>query len=118
MLARAVTAERGKEPGELLRKAVGADHDTGTVTQPYRVAGTPNFPKTTKRERVAGPTRILEHNGKLWTPDELREALEAIKPARKEEGKRSRASVARAGVQERSRMRRARATGRPAQLDR
>jgi hypothetical protein len=90
VLAHAVTAEQGKELGELLRKAVGADSNTGTVTQPYRVAGTVNFPNAKKRERgrVAGPTRILEHSGKVWTYDELREALEVIKPARKEKARR------------------------------
>ena len=37
--------------GDALRIATGADADTGVVTQPYRVAGTPNFPSKAKQAR-------------------------------------------------------------------
>jgi hypothetical protein len=79
---RALSAEQAKELGTLMREATGADSNTGNPAQPYRVAGTPNFPNAKKRERgrIAGPTCILEHSGKVWTHDELREALEAIEP--------------------------------------
>jgi putative DNA primase/helicase len=76
MFDRAILADEAKEIGDLMRKAVGADHDTGTVTQPYRVAGTPNFPGAEKRRlrsRVDSNTRIIEHSRRVWTPDELRE---------------------------------------------
>ena len=36
--------------------------------------GTPNFPSTAKRERgrlTIEPTRIVEHSGRLWNPEEL-----------------------------------------------
>jgi len=47
--------------GDRLRVATGADSDTGTVTQPYRVAGTVNYPGRKKQERgrTNTPTRIL-----------------------------------------------------------
>ena len=81
-LDRAVPAEQGKEIGKAIKAASGADANTGVVTQPYRVAGTPNFPNAAKRDkgRVIAPTRIIEHSGKLYTPAEL---LEAFKPAPK-----------------------------------
>jgi hypothetical protein len=61
----------------MIRAATGADSDTGTITQPYRVAGTPNFPSASKRARgrVVSPTRIVAHGGITWTADELRAAF-------------------------------------------
>jgi hypothetical protein len=78
-LREAVSGDVGQRLGELVRKAVGADHDSGTVTQPYRVAGTPNFPGKKKRERgrvVTVSTRIVDSDPeRLWTPAELEEAF-------------------------------------------
>ena len=74
LLARAITAARAKLIGDAIRAVSGADHDTGVVTQCYRVAGTPNFPSAAKRARgrvSIEPTRIFEHTGRLWNPDEL-----------------------------------------------
>jgi hypothetical protein len=71
---RAIPADEAKKIGDAMRKAVGADDDTGIVTQPYRLAGTPNFPSPEKRRnrnRVDSNTRIIAHSGKLWTSDEL-----------------------------------------------
>jgi hypothetical protein len=70
----AVPAAQAKSIGEILRKSAGADHDTGVITQCYRVAGTPNFPTTAKRERgriTTEPTRIVVHSGRLWSPEDL-----------------------------------------------
>src|SRR5262245_56346322 len=47
----AIDPALGKQLGEQLRAAVGADHDTGTITQPYRLAGTVNYPSKAKRAR-------------------------------------------------------------------
>src|SRR5262249_29307248 len=47
------------------RKSAGADHDTGLITQCYRVAGTPNFPGKAKRKRgrvLVERTKILEQS--------------------------------------------------------
>src|SRR5262249_44895248 len=61
-LRKAVSAEVGKALGERIRAATRADHDTGNVVQPYRVAGTVNYPNAKKieRGRVTVPTRIVE----------------------------------------------------------
>jgi hypothetical protein len=62
-----------------MRVATGTDGDTGVVTQPYRVPGTPNFPSKRKQARgrtAVEPTRIIAF-GPLWGPDELLEAHRA-----------------------------------------
>jgi RepB DNA-primase from phage plasmid len=78
-LDRAVTAAQAKETGNAIKAASGADANTGVITQPYRIAGTPNFPNATKRERgrVVAETRIIAHSGKLWTASELLDAFKA-----------------------------------------
>jgi hypothetical protein len=72
-LDRALTAEEARPIGDAIRAATGADAATGVITQPYRVAGTPNLPDRRKiaRGRVATPTHILAQTGRLWTPAEL-----------------------------------------------
>ena len=79
-LDHAIVAEQAKEIGKAIRESSGADYDTGNVVQPYRIAGTPNFPDAIKRQRgrVVVPTSIADYSGKLWTPEDL---LEAFKPA-------------------------------------
>ena len=74
LLDRAISAAQAKPIGEAIRRSTGADQDTGVITQCYRVAGTPNFPSAAKRERgrlAIEPTRIVEHSGQLWNPEEL-----------------------------------------------
>jgi hypothetical protein len=77
MLERAIDVAVAKPLGERIRAAACADHDTGNVTQPYRVAGTINYPspEKQKRGRTVTPTRLLELNHHLWTPSELVEAF-------------------------------------------
>jgi hypothetical protein len=48
---RALSGTEAKQIGDAIRAAVGADSGTGVVTQPFRVAGTPNFPNAKKRAR-------------------------------------------------------------------
>jgi hypothetical protein len=52
---------RARRLGEGLRAATSCDSDTGTVTQPYRVSGTVNYPNKAKidRGRIVAPTRTL-----------------------------------------------------------
>src|SRR5262249_2160172 len=68
----------GKRLGERLRAAAGADHDTGTITQPYRVAGTANYPSKTKCEhgRITVQTQIVDFDPEaLWTQERFEEAF-------------------------------------------
>jgi len=81
-LEKALPPAQGKEAGDRLRACTGADSDTGTITQPYRVAGTPNYPdkrKWLRGRHTTEPTRILDHGGKLWTADELRKQFPPMK---------------------------------------
>jgi hypothetical protein len=74
LLNRPIPAAQAKLIGDAIRASAGADQDTGVVTQCYRVAGTPNFPSAAKRARgrtAVEATRIFEHTGRLWDPDEL-----------------------------------------------
>ena len=86
LLNRAIPVAQAKPVGEAIRRSAGADFDTGVITQCYRVAGTPNFPSTAKRERgrlTIDPTRIVAHSGHLWSPSELLAAFPtaSAKPA-------------------------------------
>jgi hypothetical protein len=71
---RAIAADKAKLVGDAIRANSGTDQDTGVITQCYRVAGTPNIPSMAKRARGRvriEPTKIYEHTGRLWDPDEL-----------------------------------------------
>lgn len=78
-LEKAVTPDVGEELGYLLKTAVGtSDFDTGTITQPYRVAGTINYVSANKRERgrTDCETKILSVD-KAYGVDEFRDFLKA-----------------------------------------
>jgi hypothetical protein len=71
-LEKAVTPDDAKQIGERLKAAIGGDHDTGVITQPYRLAGTVNYPSKAKRERgrTVAATRVVEFDPEvLWTPE-------------------------------------------------
>ena len=72
-LKHALTGAEGKRVGDALRAATGADSGTGVVTQPFRLAGTPNHPNAKKRARgrVTVPTRIERITDKVWAHTEL-----------------------------------------------
>jgi hypothetical protein len=76
-LRNAITAAEGKTLGDQIRTSAGADRDTGVITQPYRVAGTVNYPslEKQKRGRTITPTRLLQLTNRLWTPAELIDAF-------------------------------------------
>ena len=78
-LDRALTADQATPLGKALRETVGGDSATGNPTQPFRVAGTPNFPNRAKlaRGRVVTTTKILEAAGKTWSTEDLRAAFPA-----------------------------------------
>lgn len=78
-LEKAVTPDVGEELGYLLKTAIGtSDFDTGTITQPYRVAGTINYVSANKRERgrTDCETKILSVD-KAYDVDEFRAFLKA-----------------------------------------
>jgi hypothetical protein len=84
LFTRAIPAGQAKLIGDAIRASSGADKDTGVVTQPYRIAGTPNFPSAEKRARgrtVVEATRIVEQTGRLWDPDELLAAFARVASA-------------------------------------
>jgi len=75
---RALDSERGRELGERLRAATKTDKPTGNVTQPYRIAGTVNYPNDKKRARgrVSCWTHILGFDPKvLWTVEQFEQAF-------------------------------------------
>jgi len=79
-LENAVDADTGKALGDWLRTATNADADTGNVCQPYRVAGTVNYPgkKKLERGRVITPTHSLGFDpGTLWTPERFEQDFPA-----------------------------------------
>jgi Virulence-associated protein E/RepB DNA-primase from phage plasmid len=88
-LDRALPYDEAKPLGDAMRVAAGADAATGVITQPYRVAGTPNYPNAAKRarDRVVAPTRIEEVDGTVWGVEDLRRAFltraEEPKPSQK-----------------------------------
>lgn len=102
-LDRAMSAEEAKPIGDAIRAATGADSPTGTICQPYRIAGTPNLPDGRKaaRGRVCTPTRILEQTGTLWTPDAL---LAAFPPKPRPDGANRSGSPGKAGPFARARI--------------
>jgi hypothetical protein len=88
LMRRALNATDAKRLGDMIRKATGADHNTGTVTQPYRIPGTPNYPdaKKRKRGRVVCPTRLIAVSDRLWTPSEIETAFATDEPVKKVTG--------------------------------
>ena len=85
VLDRSLDVDQAKLIGEAIRQNSGADQDTGVITQCYRVAGTPNYPNEAKRKRgrvTVEATRIVEHSGRLWSPEELLKAFPPGKPQR------------------------------------
>src|SRR5262249_4413993 len=75
---RALDPKTGKEFGTRLRAATKTDKPTGNICQPYRIAGTVNYPSDKKKQRgrVNIETRILGFDGKvLWTPEQFERAF-------------------------------------------
>jgi AAA domain/RepB DNA-primase from phage plasmid/IclR helix-turn-helix domain len=70
-LREAISAEHAQRLGERIRAAVNSDHDSGNPTQPYRVAGTVNYPSAKKiaRGRVTVPTKLIEFDAEVLAQD-------------------------------------------------
>jgi hypothetical protein len=76
-LREALSHADAKQIGEGIR-AMGGDADTGNPAQPYRIAGTPNYPNLAKQKRGrfdVCPTRVLECSGKRYSGAQLREVF-------------------------------------------
>jgi hypothetical protein len=76
-LFRALSAGDAKPLGDRIRKGSGADHGSGTITQPFRIPGTPNYPNAKKvaRGRVTVPTKLIRVSDRLWTLAEIEAAF-------------------------------------------
>jgi hypothetical protein len=64
--------------GERIRKATKGDSDTGNPAQPYRIAGTVNYPNAAKvgRGRVITWTRLISCDpDAFWTPEGIEAAF-------------------------------------------
>src|SRR6185437_12164399 len=84
VLDRAIGGKEGQTLGATLRRAVSADSDTGNPTQPYRVAGTPNYPNAKKQARGRETcSTSFRNGGPVWPIDALRAMLPApaVEPA-------------------------------------
>jgi hypothetical protein len=85
-LQAAVRWQEAKALGADMKAATGGDSKTFCLAQPYRVAGTPNYPNKKKlaagRSTVPAVTCLAGGDGDTWTPDQLREVF--VKPAGKE----------------------------------
>ena len=84
-LKQAISAERAEALGVQIRKATRADSATGNPVQPYRIAGTINYPNQVKlaRGRVTTWTRIIDCDpAALWTLEELEQAFPLRKTAK------------------------------------
>lgn len=79
-LDRALTPEEVEPLGRAMRAAVGSDGATAKTTQPYRVAGTPNYPGPSKRARgrVPVPTSLLVSDGPVHAVEALRMAFPPV----------------------------------------
>jgi putative DNA primase/helicase len=77
---RLIAAHRGKTIGDAVRAGAGADSATGKPTQPYRLAGTPNYTDKAKQGRGRAPvepTWLAEWSDRLWDPEEFLKAYNA-----------------------------------------
>ncbi|MBR0797964.1 DUF927 domain-containing protein [Bradyrhizobium jicamae] len=87
-LKEGVHAADAKPIGEAVRQALGSDYDTGTVTQPYRVAGTPNYPNEAKRKRgrttVERTSIVAVHPERRCTLEDLRSLFPSPRRSRRE----------------------------------
>jgi hypothetical protein len=73
-LNRAIGVGDAVELGQLMRNSCGGDGCTGVPTQPFRIAGTPNYPDKRKRarNRVTVPTRLVWSADRTFTVEQLR----------------------------------------------
>jgi len=73
-LRRAIGVGDAVELGEMMRDSCGGDRCSGVPTQPFRIAGTPNYPDKRKRarNRVTVPTRLVWTTERAFTFEQLK----------------------------------------------
>jgi hypothetical protein len=73
-LKRAVGYDDAQELGRLMRQSAGGDRCSGNCVQPFRVAGTANYPNSRKvaRGRIPVATKIKCVTNRVYSIDELR----------------------------------------------
>jgi len=73
-LQRAIGVGDAVELGKLMRQSCGGDNCTGNPVQPFRIAGTPNYPDKRKRarNRITVPTRLVWTADRTFTAEQLR----------------------------------------------
>jgi hypothetical protein len=102
-LRAAINAELARKLGERIRRAINSDHDTGNPTQPYRIAGTVNYPNANKvaRGRSTAWTRLIALDPTvLWTPEDIEQAFPATVPPKTNGSRAATAPAASTGVSE------------------
>jgi hypothetical protein len=85
----AIARERARALGKRIKSATRTDADTGVPTQPYRIAGTVNYPDATKvaRGRVdTGVALVACDPTAIWTPEELEAVFPTPQSARGAQG--------------------------------
>ncbi|MFY9838370.1 MAG: hypothetical protein WAK55_18255 [Xanthobacteraceae bacterium] len=83
--ARAIAAKPGQLLGQLMRDRCGGDACSGNPVQPFRIAGTINYPTPNKIERGRTPvvTRIAHLSDKTFRASALWDIWAAMPPLRK-----------------------------------
>jgi hypothetical protein len=81
-LRRAIGVADAVDLGRMMRESCGGDHCSGNPVQPFRVAGTPNYPnrKKLQRGRVIGPTRLIWSTERVFTFEQLQAHFAANMP--------------------------------------
>jgi hypothetical protein len=80
-LKKAIHPQQAQQLGERIRRATGADSDSGNPVQPYRIGGTVSYPNKAKiaRGRIVTWTQVIAYDlTALWTPEEIEKAFPAI----------------------------------------
>jgi hypothetical protein len=114
-LRRALNAADAQRFGAMIRKGTNADHNTGTVTQPYRIPGTPNYPDAKKRARgrVTVPTKLITVSNKVWTAAEIEAAFstDGTQSAKTQPAKKTAGALNRGGTPRRKAIAKAKIAG-------
>ena len=91
-LDKAIPVQEGQPIGQAIKAKIGGDHDTGTITQPFRVAGTPNYPSAKKQKRERrdrSRTLIVNGDGPSYSVEALKAAFPFVESKKKSNGEKA-----------------------------